>query len=127
MNVDFDIIKDYKCYNHRENIIFLIEPMDSKLTLLTEHSGDGFSIAQFKTSELAIYSYYIESAKEAVLIDPVFNVQVYSDFIKKRHTTLKYVFLTHYHADYLSGHTEYNVPIVMGPNSKRPSNKFDIK
>jgi glyoxylase-like metal-dependent hydrolase (beta-lactamase superfamily II) len=101
--------------------------MDSKLTLLTEQSGDGFYVAQFKTSELAIYSYYIESQKEAVLVDPVFNVQVYSDFIEKRHTVLRYVFLTHYHADYLSGHTEYKVPIVMGPESTRSVNKFEIK
>ena len=101
--------------------------MDSKLALVTEQTGEGFYIAQFKTSELAIYSYYIESQKESVLLDPVFDVKVYSDFITKRQSVLKYVCLTHYHADYLSGHTEYKVSIVMGPDSKRAVNKFPVK
>lgn len=79
--------------------------MDSKLTLVTEQSGDGFYIAQFKTSELAIFSFYIESNKECLLLDPVFDVRTYHEFILKRQAKLKYVALTHYHADYLSGHT----------------------
>lgn len=45
----------------------------------------------------------------------------------KRHANLKYIFLTHYHADYLSGHTEFKVPIVMGPDSTRAVNKFKVK
>jgi glyoxylase-like metal-dependent hydrolase (beta-lactamase superfamily II) len=101
--------------------------MDSKLSLVSEQSGDGFYVAQFKTSELAIFSYYVESNKEGLLLDPVFDVKVYNDFIAKRHSHLKYVALTHYHADYLSGHTEFSVPIVMGASSTRPINGFKIK
>jgi hydroxyacylglutathione hydrolase len=37
------------------------------------------------------------------------------------------VLLSHYHADYLSGHTQFNVPIGMGPGSKRELNKFDLR
>ena len=39
---------------------------------------------------------------------------------------LKYVFLTHYHADFLSGHTEFKVPIVMGPSATRAVNTFKV-
>lgn len=88
--------------------------MDSKVSVVTEQTGEGFYIAQFKTSELAIFSYYIESNKEALLIDPLYDIKTYSNFISTRNSTLKYVALTHYHADYLSGHTQFNVPIIMG-------------
>jgi hydroxyacylglutathione hydrolase len=101
--------------------------MDSKLTLVTEQSGEGFYIAQFKTSELAIFSFYVESNKECLLLDPVFDVRTYHEFILKRHSKLKYVALTHYHADYLSGHTEFKVPIIMGANSTKPINTYKIK
>lgn len=101
--------------------------MDSKLNLVTEQSGDGFYVAQFKTSELAIFSYYVESNKECLLLDPVFDVKTYNEFIAKRHSHLKYVALTHYHADYLSGHTEFKVPIIMGASSARPVNSFKVK
>jgi hydroxyacylglutathione hydrolase len=79
--------------------------MNSTVALVTEQAGEGFNVFQFKTTELAIYSYYIESNKECVLIDPVFDVETYRKFMDSRKAVLKYVFLTHYHADYLSGHT----------------------
>ena len=101
--------------------------MDSKLALVTEQEGDGFYVAQFKTSELAIFSYYVESNKESFLIDPVFDVTTYSELIAKRGSVLKFVALTHYHADYLSGHTEFKVPIVMGATSTRAVNSFKVK
>ena len=100
--------------------------MNSTLTLTTEQSGPGFYIAQFKTSELSIFSYYVESEKECFLIDPVIDVQTYTKLISDRHAKLKYVFLTHYHADFLSGHTEFKVPIVMGPSASRAVNTFKI-
>ena len=79
--------------------------MNSTVALVTEQAGEGFNVFQFKTTELAIYSYYIESNKEGILIDPVFDVETYRKFMDSRKSILKYVFLTHYHADYLSGHT----------------------
>jgi hydroxyacylglutathione hydrolase len=69
----------------------------------------------------------VESNKECLLLDPVFDVRTYHEFILKRQTKLKYVALTHYHADYLSGHTEFKVPIIMGANSTKPINGFKIK
>lgn len=61
------------------------------------------------------------------MIDPTFDVQVYKDLLDKRKAKLKYVVLTHYHADYLSGHTQFEVPIIMGPTGKRNVNKFDVQ
>lgn len=43
-------------------------------TVVTEQEGPGFYLAQVKNSDLAIFSYYIESEKESVIIDPVFDV-----------------------------------------------------
>ena len=100
--------------------------MNSTLTLTTEQSGEGFYVGQFKTSELAIFSYYIESQKECILIDPVFDVETYNKFMDSKGSKLKYVFLTHYHADFLSGHTEFKVPIVMGPSATRAVNTFKV-
>ena len=84
-------------------------------------------MAQYKTSELAIFSYYLESQKECILIDPVFDVETYEKLISKRSSKLKNVFLTHYHADFLSGHTEFKVPIVMGPSATRAVNSFKVQ
>ncbi len=98
--------------------------MDIKSTIVTEQEGNGFYVAQFKTADLAIFSYYIESAAEAVLIDPTVDGTVYKELIAKRNSTLKMVLLSHYHADYLSGHNQFNVPVGMGPGSKREINKF---
>ena len=82
--------------------------MDAKNSIVTEQ---GYYVAQIKTADLAIFSYYVESNKEAILIDPTLDTSLYKDIIAKRHSTLKYVLLSHYHADYLSGHTQFNVPI----------------
>jgi len=60
------------------------------------------------------------------LIDPTFDVKVFHDLLAKRISTLKSVLLTHYHADFLAGHTQFNVPIIMGKNAKRAINKFKI-
>lgn len=95
-------------------------------TIVTEQEGDGFYIAQFKTSSLAIFSYYIESKNSVYLIDPTIDTKPYDDLLIKRGAKLEAVFLTHYHADFLSGHTQYKVPIIMGPNALRESNTFKI-
>jgi hypothetical protein len=57
-------------------------------TLITEQEGNGFYIAQFKTTNLAIFSYYVESEKAAYLIDPTFDTEVYRDFLIKRGSKL---------------------------------------
>ena len=79
-------------------------------------------IQQIYTSCLAQASYYIESGNEAVIIDPIRDKSLYLSILKKRKKTLKYIFETHFHADFVSGHYELanltNAKIVFGPNAK---------
>ncbi len=60
-------------------------------------------IEQLLTPHLSASAYYIESGKEAAVIDPMRDVQQYMDLAKKRGTVIRYVFATHIHSDYVSG------------------------
>lgn len=95
-------------------------------SLVSEYEGAGFYVAQFKNSDLAIFSYYIESDKQVVIIDPTLDIKVYEEILAKREATLKSVFLTHYHADFISGHLEFKVQITMGQGSKIDSSRYDV-
>lgn len=101
--------------------------MDAKISIVTEQQEKGVYVAQFKVHDLAIFSYYVESDKECYIIDPTFDNVIFKEFIKKRGSTVKYVLLTHYHADFLSAHTDFGVPIIMGEKSKRSMNKFEVQ
>ena len=94
----------------------------------SSHEGPGFYMEQMLTGCLSLYSYYIESGNDAFLIDPLNETEKYHEIMKKRGKTLKGVFLTHYHADYIAGHIEikkkYNCDVYMGPTAL---NNFDIK
>lgn len=93
--------------------------MSANIEIVSEQNEDGVYLVQFKTKMLAVFTYYVESDGEAYIVDPTYDYLAYRDFIAKRGTTLKYVVLTHYHADFIGGHTEFKVPVVMGPGSKR--------
>lgn len=83
-------------------------------------------IIQFKTNEICVYSYIIFSGKQAVLVDPVFDVQSYVEALKDH--TLTHIILTHHHSDYITGHMEFGkTPIVMGPHAKRPGLAFHLE
>ncbi|WP_322970388.1 MBL fold metallo-hydrolase [Faecalibacter sp. LW9] len=79
-------------------------------------------IEQIYTGCLAQGAYYIESHGEAVIIDPLRETQPYIDRLEKDNVTLKYIFETHFHADFVSGHLDLsqktNAPIVYGPTAK---------
>lgn len=60
-------------------------------------------------------------------MDPTYDTRVFKEYIDKRKSHLKFSVLTHYHADFVSGQTEFQAPIVMGPHGKTGSNKLDIK
>ena len=85
------------------------------------YDGNGFRLQQIFTGCLAIYSYYIESGDDCFIIDPLFDIKEYLDLISQRGKTLKGIFLTHYHADYVSGQhaliKKLGGQIFMGPNS----------
>lgn len=80
-----------------------------------------FEIIQFNTKCLSQFCYYIESENECVVIDPLRDFENLEETIKSRGTQLKYIILTHFHADFVAGHFElqkkFGVPIIMGPVS----------
>lgn len=79
-------------------------------------------IEQIYTGCLAQGTYYIESAGEAVIIDPLREIQPYLDKARKAGVKIKYVLETHFHADFVSGHVdlakESGAEIVYGPNAE---------
>ena len=63
-------------------------------------------IEQIYTNCLSQASYYLESDGESIIIDPIRDSNLYLDLIKKRKTKVKYIFETHFHADFISGHLD---------------------
>ena len=63
-------------------------------------------IEQIYTGCLAQGAYYIVSENEAAIIDPLREVKPYLDRLEKDNVTLKYIFETHFHADFVSGHLD---------------------
>ncbi len=78
-------------------------------------------VEQIYTGCLAQGAYYIESEGEVAIIDPLREVTPYLEKAKKNKATIKYIFETHFHADFVSGHLtlskETAAPIIYGPNA----------
>lgn len=78
-------------------------------------------VEQIYTGCLAQGAYYITSNGEAAIIDPLRETQPYMDRLAKDNVKLKYIFETHFHADFVSGHLDLSkktgAPIVYGPNA----------
>ena len=76
-------------------------------------------IEQIYTGCLAQGAYYIQSGNEAVIIDPLREVQPYIEKAEKNGAKIKYVLETHFHADFVSGHIDLakktGAAIVYGP------------
>lgn len=79
-------------------------------------------IEQIYTGCLAQGAYYIVSENEAAIIDPLREIKPYLNRLQKDEVTLKYIFETHFHADFVSGHLDLSkktgAPIVYGPTAK---------
>jgi glyoxylase-like metal-dependent hydrolase (beta-lactamase superfamily II)/rhodanese-related sulfurtransferase len=79
-------------------------------------------VEQIYTGCIAHAAYYLESNGEAAIFDPLREVQPYIDRAAKNNAKIKYVFLTHFHADFVSGHLDLakktGAQIVYGPNAK---------
>lgn len=79
-------------------------------------------VEQIYTGCLAQGAYYIVSGNEAAIIDPLREVKPYLDRLEKDSVTLKYIFETHFHADFVSGHLDLSkktdAPIVYGPTAE---------
>ncbi len=78
-------------------------------------------IEQIYTGCMAQAAYYLESNGEAAIFDPLREVQPYLDRAQKDNATIKYIFETHFHADFVSGHldlaTKSGGAIVYGPTA----------
>lgn len=79
-------------------------------------------VEQIYTGCLAQGAYYIVSNGEAAIIDPLREVQPYIERLNEDNAKLKYIFETHFHADFVSGHLSLskktNAPIVYGPTAE---------
>ncbi len=80
------------------------------------------NIEQIYTGCLAQGAYYVVSENEAFIIDPLRETKPYLDRLAKDGVTLKYIFETHFHADFVSGHLDLSektgAPIIYGPTAK---------
>jgi len=79
-------------------------------------------VEQIYTNCLAEAAYYIESNGEAAIVDPLREVQQYVDMAAKNGVKIKYIFETHFHADFVSGHVDLarqtGAEIVFGPSAE---------
>ncbi len=79
-------------------------------------------IEQLYTNCLAEAAYYIESNGEAAIIDPLRETEPYLELAEKRGAKIRYIFETHFHADFVSGHIDLarksGATIVYGPTAK---------
>ncbi|MDE3236247.1 MAG: MBL fold metallo-hydrolase, partial [Bacteroidota bacterium] len=78
-------------------------------------------IEQLYTGCLSEAAYYIESNGEAAVIDPMRDIDEYLQLATRRKATVKYIFETHFHADFVSGHLDLaaatGATIVYGPGT----------
>ncbi len=85
------------------------------------------NVEQIYTGCLAQGAYYVTSNGEAFIIDPLREIEPYLDRLRRDGVTLKYIFETHFHADFVSGHLDLSkktgAPIVFGPKA---SPEFDF-
>ncbi len=85
-------------------------------------------IEQIYTQCLAHAAYFIESNGEAAIVDPLRETQPYLDRLERDNVQLKYIFETHFHADFVSGHIDLaqktGATIVYGPTSMKTG--FDM-
>lgn len=79
-------------------------------------------IKQLYTGCLSEAAYYIESEGEAAIIDPLRDIEPYLTLAHERNASIKYIFETHFHADFVSGHLDLaaatHAPIVYGPETQ---------
>ena len=84
-------------------------------------------VQQLYTGCISESAYYIESNGIAAIIDPLRDIDAYLQLAKQRNATIKYIFETHFHADFVSGHLDLaaatSASIVYGPNTVT---KFEV-
>ncbi len=80
------------------------------------------NVQQIYTSCLSEAAYFIVDGNEAAVIDPLRDIEAYLALAKEHNATIKYIFETHFHADFVSGHLELakatGAPIIYGPKAQ---------
>ncbi|MHB8260041.1 MAG: MBL fold metallo-hydrolase [Bacteroidia bacterium] len=88
-------------------------------------------VQQLYTQCLAQGAYFIMSNGEAAIIDPLRETQPYLDLLAQNKASLKYIFETHFHADFVSGHVDLanktNAQIVFGPQAQTTYKSYIAK
>ena len=88
-------------------------------------------VQQLYTNCLAEAAYYIESNGEAAIIDPIREIEPYIALAKSRGSKIKYVFETHFHADFVSGHIDLakqtGATIIFGPLAETKYKVYNAK
>lgn len=88
-------------------------------------------VEQIYTGCLAEAAYYIVSEGEALIIDPLRETGPYIERLEKDGVKLKYIFETHFHADFVSGHVDLakktGATIVYGPNAETAYESYQAK
>jgi hydroxyacylglutathione hydrolase len=86
----------------------------------------GMFIKQLYTNCISEAAYYIESEGKAAIIDPLRDIEEYIALAKERGAKIEYIFETHFHADFVSGHIDLakatGAPIIFGPEAKTSFN-----
>jgi len=89
------------------------------------------TVEQLYTNCLSEAAYFITSNGEAAVIDPLRDYQIYIEKAKKLGVKIKYVFETHFHADFVSGHIDLaaktGAQIIYGPNAKTDYKIYEAK
>jgi len=84
-------------------------------------------VQQLYTGCISEAAYYIESNSVAAIIDPLRDIDAYLQLAKQRNATIQYIFETHFHADFVSGHLDLaaatGASIIYGPNTVT---KFEV-
>ncbi|EGR34375.1 metallo-beta-lactamase protein, putative [Ichthyophthirius multifiliis] len=90
--------------------------------IINEFKHNQIYIRQYITQCLSQMTYYIESEGKAVIIDPMRDYYRYLEILNDRKAELKYILMTHIHADFVSSHIELQqktkAPIVYGPTAQ---------
>lgn len=88
-------------------------------------------VEQLYTNCLAEAAYFIESEGEIAIIDPLRETQPYLEMVAKANGKLKYIFETHFHADFVSGHIDLakatEAKIIYGPNAQTSYHIYNAK
>lgn len=99
----------------------VIGTFETRTMVIFVQNLENMNIEQIYTGCLSQGAYYIESEGEVAIIDPLREVKPYMERAKRDYAVIKYVFETHFHADFVSGHVTLSkitgAPIVYGPNA----------